>query len=154
MNNQELHTKVIRGYREFGISQALFRNLIAERLGLNITDMECLDVLFFKGIASPKELSAYTGLTPGATTTMLDRLERSGLVRREPNPRDRRSVNICIVQEAAQKIGPLFAPLRQAQEELLSGYTAEELALLAEYFRRSTEMWEAGRDTLKQTLAK
>jgi len=149
-DKKELEKQVILGAREYGISTVLFRHAVGERLGLNATDMECLGVLFFKAIATPTELSQYTGLSSGATTAMLDRMEKSGLIERKPNPNDRRGTNISIVQEAAMKVGPLFATLREAQNELMASYSESELELLADFFKRSVEMWEKGRQELRK----
>jgi len=72
----------------------LFRHIVGEMLGVNATDMECLGVILFKGLTTPSELAQYTGLSSGATTAMLDRLEKSELIARHPNPKDRRSTHI------------------------------------------------------------
>jgi len=149
-DKKELEKQVILGAREYGISTVLFRHAVGERLGLNVTDMECLGVLFFKGIATPTELSQYTGLSSGATTAMLDRMEKSGLIERKPNPNDRRGTNISIVQEAAMKVGPLFATLREAQNEQMASYSESELELLADFFERSVAIWEKGRQELRK----
>src|SRR5712691_10514411 len=106
-NKDDLKQQVILGTREYGIGSVLFRHVIGEILGVNVTDMECLGVLFFKGLATPSELAKHTGLSSGATTAMLDRLEKSGLIERRPNPQDRRGTLITIVKEATVKVGPL-----------------------------------------------
>lgn len=146
---EDLEKDTIVAGRECGISNVLFRNLIGARLGLNVTDMECLDLLFYRKIASPSELARYTGLSSGATTSMLDRLERGGLITRNPNPNDRRGTIIKIVPEAVDTIAPLFAPIRLAQQKLLAGYSPQELKLIADYFRKSADIWEAGRKNLR-----
>src|SRR5690348_5656132 len=144
-HKEDLKRKVIRGAREYGFGSVLFRHVIGERLGVNATDMECLGILLFKGLTSPSELAHYTGLSSGATTAMLDRLEKSGLVRRQPNPHDRRGIRIEIVPEAIKKIAPLFGPARLAQSELLARYAPHELALIADYFKQSMQLWEVER---------
>ena len=63
----------------------LFRHAIGEKLGVGVTDMECLGLIFLKGLATPSELALYTGLTSGSTTAMLDRLEKRNLIKRQPN---------------------------------------------------------------------
>lgn len=100
----DLVRRVILGARQHGISSVLFRNLIGERLGLNVTDMKCLGLLFHKGISSPSELARHTGLSSGATTATLDRLEKSGLIERQPNPDDRRGTLIVLVKTGAEKL--------------------------------------------------
>ena len=144
----ELVKKVILGARQYGISNVLFRNLIAERLGLNVTDMECLGLLFHKGIASPTELARHTGLSSGATTAMLDRLEKSGLIERRPNPDDRRGTLIAMGKIGAEKVERWFGSSRQAQNELVASFSEGQLVVLQDFFERSTQMWEEERRKL------
>src|SRR5512141_1190741 len=115
----DLQKAVILAARDHGIQSVLFRNLIAERLGLNVTDMECLGLLFHRRVASPSELARHTGLTSGATTAMLDRLERSGLIQRQPNPNDRRGTLITLLQSGIDKAAPWFASVREAEQKLV-----------------------------------
>ncbi len=146
---KDLEKQVIVGAREYGINAVLFRHVVGEVLGLNVTDMECLGVLFFKGLATPTQLGQYTGLSSGATTAMLDRLEKSGLIERRPNPQDRRGTLIVIVKEAAKRVAPFFASAREAQEKLVSSYSERELELLSGFFGRSVAMWEEERKKLQ-----
>lgn len=141
----ELKQQLVIASRENGISYTLFRNAIGKQLGLNTTDFEGLDLVFYRGVATPSELSKYTGLSSGSTTTMIDRLERAGLVERANNPDDRRGTHISVTVEARVKVGPLFTSARVAQNELLDGYSKEELAILSDYFTRSAAMFEAER---------
>src|SRR5690348_12264810 len=151
-HKEDLKRKVIRGAREYGFGSVLFRHVIGERLGVNATDMECLGILLFKGLTTPSELARYTGLSSGSTTAMLDRLEKSELIARRPNPKDRRSTHIVLVQETAEKLAPWFASLRSAQEQIVSSYSEPELELLADFFTRSVMMWEAERKKLLKQM--
>ncbi len=152
MSSKDLVKQVILGIREYGISNVLFRNVVAEKLGVNVTDMECLGLLFHKGIATPSELSKHTGLSSGATTAMLDRLEKSKLIERRPNPHDRRGTLIVIVKEEAKKLEPLFISSRLAQNKLVSSYTEKELELLLNFFNKSVSMWEKEREKLQNNM--
>lgn len=147
---KDLIERVIIGARQYGISNVLFRNEIGERLGLHVTDMECLGLLFHKNISTPSEIAKQTGLTSGATTAMLDRLERSGLIERKPNPADRRGTLIVLLESGAERVGPWFASARQAQNALVSNYSEQELEVLADFFERSAAMWEAERTKLQE----
>jgi DNA-binding MarR family transcriptional regulator len=149
MAKKDLVEKVILGARQYGISNVLFRNMIGDKLGLNVTDMECLGLLFHKGLATPSELARHTGLTSGAATAMLDRLEKSGLIERRPNPDDRRGALIVLLDSGQKKVGPWFASSRQAQNDLVSGYTERELEVLSDFFERSTQMWDEERAKLQ-----
>src|SRR5262245_3000931 len=119
----DLKQQIIMGVADYGIGYVLFRHAAGDVLGFNATDMECLTVLFLKGTATPSELSKYTGLSSGATTAMLDRLENGGLIERQPNPHDRRGTLITPVKDASEKVLPLFASVRQAQDEIVSSYS-------------------------------
>jgi len=146
----ELAERVIRGARQYGISTVLFRNLVGERLGVNVTDMECLGLIIHQGLATPTELARHTGLSSGATTAMLDRLEKSGLIERHPNPADRRGTLIKLAQSGIERVAPWFASIRQAQNELMARYSEADLQLLLDFFERSTMMWEEARQKLQQ----
>ncbi len=147
-NKEQLKQQVIVGAREYGIGSVLFRHAIGEKLGVSVTDMECLGLIFLKGLVTPSEVARYTGLSSGATTALLDRLEKSGLIERRRNPNDRRSVHIVLVEHTARQIAPLFASLREAQDRLVSSYSESELELLADFFKRSVGMWEEERNKL------
>ncbi len=139
--------------REYTISVVLFRHAIGEMLGVNVTDMECLALIFYKGLATPSEISRYIGLTSGATTAMLDRLEKARLIERRPNPNDRRGTLIFLTNERNKELDGLFAPSREAINELTASYSEVELAVIADYLKKLVELWERQRDRLKQTLA-
>ncbi len=147
-DNSERKRQVVIDSRENGISYTLFRNAIGKKLGLNTTDFEGLDLIFYRGAATPSELSQYTGLSSGSTTAMIDRLEKSGLVKRQQNPDDRRGTLVMIDKEAALKFRPLFTSARVAQNKLLDSYTHEELEILSDYFKRSAAMFEAERQNV------
>ena len=76
----DLKKRALMAVRDYGVHLTLFRNAMNEWAGLNATDMECLRLLFLKGISTPSELAKHTGLTSGATTAMLDRLEKADLI--------------------------------------------------------------------------
>jgi DNA-binding MarR family transcriptional regulator len=145
---KELVERVILGARQYGISSVLFRNLVGESLGVNVTDMECLGLLFHQGVATPSELARHTGLSSGATTAMLDRLEKGGLIERRPNPDDRRGSLIVLNQAGMEKVAPFFASARQAQNKLVSNYTENELQILSDFFEKATTMWDEERRKL------
>src|SRR5258708_20061817 len=99
----DLKQQVIRGTREYGIGSVLFRHVIGEMLGVNATDMECLGVIFFKGVATPSELAQYTGLSSGATTAMLHRLGKSELIAHPPNRQVLHTTHLVLSTQTTQK---------------------------------------------------
>lgn len=139
MNKQELEKKVFLAARDQGISSVLFRNATSRRLGLNATDAECLSFLTMHTVATPTELAAYTGLTSGSTTAMLDRLERAGFIIRKPNPNDRRGVLVEAHRHYMELARPLVVGVQQSHHELLAKYTEEELVVIADFLNGFTK---------------
>lgn len=138
MNSNDLRLQIVKAMQEFGISSVLFRNAIGRKLGLNITDIGCLNYLFIKNSSTPTELAHYTGLTSGSTTAMLDRLEKMNLITRTPNPKDRRGLIIEINHEARRIVGPMVAGAQKAQNQLLDGYSDKELLAITDFLTRFT----------------
>jgi len=145
----DLRKRALSAVAEYGVNLTLFRNAMSEWAGLNVTDMECLRFLFLKGIATPSELAKHTGLTSGATTAMLDRLEHAGLIERRPNPTDRRGFLIAPAQAGAETAASWFESARRAQEKLIARYSEKELAIIADAFERITEIWKQERERLQ-----
>jgi DNA-binding MarR family transcriptional regulator len=101
-------------------------------------------------LATPSELARYTGLTSGATTAMLDRLEKARLIERRPNPQDRRGTLIVLTNERTKELDGMFSSGREAIERLTSSYSENELELISSYFRRLVTLWEEERGKLQQ----
>ena len=146
----DLKKRALIAARDYGVNLTHFRNAMSEWAGLNITDMECLRLLFLKGIATPSELSRHTGLTSGATTAMLDRLEKAGLIERRPNPNDRRGTLIAPAKSGTEKAASWFESARKAQDELISSYSEKELEIISDVFERFTKIWEQEREKIRR----
>lgn len=139
----DLKIRALIAVRDYGVHLTQFRNAMSEWAGINPTDMECLRLLFQKGIATPSELARHTGLTSGATTAMLDRLEKAGLIERRPNPNDRRGTLIAPVKSSSEKVASWFESARKAQDVLIASYSESELEIIADVFERFTKLWDA-----------
>ena len=146
----DLKKRALNAVRDYGVHLTLFRNAMNEWAGLNATDMECLRLLFLKGTATPSELARHTGLTSGATTAMLDRLEKAGLIERHPNPDDRRGTLITPAKAGDEKVSSWFESARKAQDELISSYSESELEIIADVFERFTKLWDQEREKLQK----
>lgn len=133
---KDLHRRVLMASRENNISSVLFRNAVRSKLGLNITDSECLSFLSINGVLTPKEISRYTGLTTGSTTTMLDRLEKAQFITRKPNPNDRRGTLIEINSKWTETVAPLVTGIQKEQAELIESYSEEELEVIEDFLTR------------------
>jgi DNA-binding MarR family transcriptional regulator len=114
----------------------------AARLGVNQTDLRCLDVLLQRESATPGELGAALGLTTGSVTAMLDRLDRLGYLTREPDPADRRRSVVRAGDRTRQAADEIYRPLAEEANEGLQRYSAAELRLLLDFVRGSREIQE------------
>lgn len=119
-----------------------FDEAAAAVLGVNRTDLRCLEVLMQHESAAPGLLSQELGLTTGSVTTMLDRLERLGYLTRSADPSDRRKVVVRITEEARRKAWELYGPFAEQGAQALRDYTPEQLELLASFLRGSRELYE------------
>ena len=138
----ELVGELAREFRQFtGLGASFFR-AAAARLGMTVTDMQVIDLLESAGPTTAGQLADLTGLTTGAITGMLNRLEETGLVRRERDPNDGRRVIVRLEsgQDGMREPGPIFASLGQALDELASHYDEEQLSFLLEFLKSSNEL--------------
>ena len=131
-----------RELRQFyGLGASFFR-AAAARIGMTVTDMQVIDLLESAGPATAGQLADLTGLTTGAITGMLNRLEEAELVRRERDPEDGRKVIVQLVpgKDERQKVDSIFTSLGKEWDELASHYSDEQLALLLEFLKRSNAL--------------
>src|SRR5882672_9802699 len=111
----------------------IFGQTVANVTGISGSDLECLDFLNLEGRVTAGRLAELTGLTTGAITGVVDRLEKAGLVRRERDEADRRKVFIATVPENVARIGRFYVPMQQAMHKLWSTYSEAELQLLLRF---------------------
>ena len=108
------------------IRTAAYDEAVADRLGLNTTDLRCLELVIAQPAITAGRLAERADLTTGAVTGVLDRLERAGFVRRTPDPADRRSVTIAPVEARAGEVRDALAPLAKAVGGALGELSAGE----------------------------
>ncbi|MBD2846896.1 MarR family transcriptional regulator [Paenibacillus sp. IB182496] len=120
----------------------LFQQHAANALGLIHTDIKTADILHETGPITAGELSRITGLTTGTVTALVDRLEAAGYVRRERDTADRRRVIIVPVDTRQSDIQAVYAPLAAAVQHMGAQYNEEELALLQDFVRRISGVYE------------
>ena len=127
--------------RKVGAQAVLISDLVATRVGINSTDLECLDLLQLNGPITAGQMSTRSGLTTGATTAMIDRLERAGYIRRRRDSGDRRVVVVEVLEHCGSHIAPLYQPIQKDLEKLHARYSNRELEIVVRYL---TEALEAG----------
>jgi DNA-binding MarR family transcriptional regulator len=113
---------------------------VAKLVGANPTDLECLDLLGLGGPTTAGKLAAHTGLTTGATTAVIDRLERAGFARRLRSTEDRRSVLVEALPDRLRQIEALYQPLAVAVARLNEEYGDRQLAVIVDYLSRAVRL--------------
>jgi DNA-binding MarR family transcriptional regulator len=139
-----------RAGRQLSAATIMFHQAVADRLGLNPTDHKCIDLLALKGLMTAGELADATGLTTGAITGVIDRLEAAGYVRREDDPNDRRRVIVRVISRRYREIGRLFEGLSARTADLGARYSNRELATILDFMSRSHQMLHAATLELRQ----
>ena len=117
---------------------------IAQQVGLNATDTKCVDLI----LRGPPDgvtagwLSEHTGLTTGAITHILDRLERRDVIERVRDTEDRRRVFVRVRLESLEPMAPYYEAIGKAFGALAKHYTDDELAVICDYMERASEISE------------
>jgi DNA-binding MarR family transcriptional regulator len=94
---------------------------VAASLGINATDLRCLELLAAEPDVTPSRLADLAGLTTGAVTGVLDRLEEAGFLRRDADPGDRRRIVVRTIPERIGEITAAYEPLVARIHELDGG---------------------------------
>jgi DNA-binding MarR family transcriptional regulator len=127
----------------------IFGQTVASTAGISGSDLDCLDFLILEGRVTAGRLAEVTGLTTGAITGVVDRLEKAGFVRRERDPDDRRKVFIAIIPENVDRIGRYYAHMQRAMLKVWERYSDAELRLLLRFAREGYATMLAATEYLK-----
>ncbi|MCJ8007254.1 MarR family winged helix-turn-helix transcriptional regulator [Lederbergia wuyishanensis] len=138
MSINQIINNLTEELRNNSTATIMFHQSIGTKLGLNPTDHKCLDVILKNQPITAGRLSELTGLTTGAITGVLDRLEKVGYIIRVKDPQDKRRVIIHLNQEKAEKdILPLFQTFGKELNQLLSSYDEKELQTILNFIKQS-----------------
>lgn len=142
MEREEIIQAINEKFREMSTETILFHQAVADLLGLHITDHKCLDFIYRFGAMPAGRLAKLTGLTTGAVTGIIDRLEEAGYVRRTNDPKDRRRtiVEPTRNKKLEKQLEMTFIPLHESMHKLLSSYSDSELAFLLDAATKSAEL--------------
>jgi DNA-binding MarR family transcriptional regulator len=127
-------------FRTGSAQSVMLSQAAADRLGMASSDIECYDLLSLHGPMTAGRLAELTGLTTGAITGVIDRLERASYARRERDPNDRRRVIVQPLMERHAEAAPIFGPMAEATAALLARYSDDELALILDFWQRANAM--------------
>ena len=139
----ELLQAIRSGFQQTSGQSVLLSQVIADKVGLAPSDLECLGYLEDGGPMTAGRLSQLTGLTSGAVTRMVDRLEAAKYVRRRSDPDDRRKVVIDLVPGRAREFERFYGPMARGATEQLARYSDAELVLIAGLLETMTEFGRA-----------
>jgi DNA-binding MarR family transcriptional regulator len=140
---------LMRAGRETSRLSMVFRYAIAERLGLTVSDLECLDYLADVGSATAGQVAERTNLTTGAVTSMLRRLQQAGYVTAERDPADRRRTIVSLRPERAADLERPYERFAERAARLIEGYRVEELVFLVGHFDRMQAVYNAELERLR-----
>ncbi len=135
---QQLRNEIM-GY--FGAASE-FDEQVAKKLKLSRTDVRCLDLIDRLGPISAGRLAEESGLTTGAVTFILDRLEEAGMVTRRRDTEDRRRVWVEMVPEAQERLNDLHQPVAEEMREVAQRFKADELATVRDFMRQAKEVFQ------------
>jgi DNA-binding MarR family transcriptional regulator len=137
----DLEVAFAAGLRRTGALMQLMGSAAADRVGINATDLNCLNILSFSGHMTAGELARATGLTTASITGVVDRLAEAGFVTRERDPHDRRRVVVQINLDRAMKdVAQIFVPMLRAWREMASRYSDDELRLIVDFYGRMEQV--------------
>lgn len=154
--SRETLTAIIRLKMSIRINQSAVDRLdeaVAELMGVGRTDSRALDLLHRLGPMSAGALGQEAGLTSGAVTALIDRLERAGYVHRKPDPDDRRRVLVEVTGKTEEIIALIFDRYAEIGRDLMTQFTREDMAKITRFNLISAQMSEALADRLVGVLA-
>ena len=125
---------------------------VATALGLNRTDFRCLDILSTEGTLTAGRLAELMGLTSGAMTSVLDRLENAGYTRRVRDTEDRRRVHVELTQAMHERAWRFYEPLMTMSTKLYGRYSEEQLQLILDFLEAAAELFEVEFARLREQL--
>jgi DNA-binding MarR family transcriptional regulator len=135
---QQLRSEIV-GY--FGAASE-FDARVAKKFKLSRTDMRCLDLLGHRGPMTAGQLSDESGLSTGAVTFLLDRLEEAGMVTRRRDTEDRRRIWVELVPSAQKRLDREQQPIVEEMRAVAQRFKAEELAIVRDFMREAKEVFQ------------
>ena len=128
--------------REMSTQTVFLHQALAQTVGLNATDTKCMDLILRgpNGLVTAGRLADMTGLTTGAITHILDRLEKHGFIERVRDTEDRRNVFVRVQPESLEPVAPKYEAIGKAYLSLVEEYSDRDLQLICEYLEKTSEL--------------
>jgi DNA-binding MarR family transcriptional regulator len=147
---QALVEELIHLARAHEAANDAFDEVAREKLGINRTDLRCLNIIENQGPINASRLAELSGLTTAAVTSVLDRLESAGYARRVRGHEDRRQVMVEVTPLLAERATPIWGPLGEEARALLSRLSTDELESLMRFYRFGIDLNQKHIDRVRQ----
>jgi len=144
---------VVRALRRVNFQGSIFGQSVAIRLGLSESDVDALELLIDTGAATAGKLAEVLGLTSGAVTRVIDRLEQAGYVRRISDPADRRRVIVEVIPEKVTTVESMMDSLAAAAEREAGQYTSEQLATIDDFLSKMAALTQTEAARIRTSTA-
>jgi len=143
-SKKELVEELNQSVQKCGTLTVLHTNAVADKIGISATEFESMDIISHHQPLSAGDLAMRCGLTTGAITGIVDRLERAGLVKRMRDPDDRRRVLLCPIEDRikSKKVRELYQPMSKAFEEIVEECTPEQIEFLISIHNKMNDATE------------
>ena len=147
-DNSPAPVEVALAMREFDASLDLLDHAVATALGIGRTDLRAMELISRGGPRTAGELAADLGLTTGAVTALVDRMEKTGLLRRVRSTADRRQVHVELTANARRLEASVFGPLARESAKAIGRFSGPERAVIVDFLHRAKEISDRARVSL------
>jgi DNA-binding MarR family transcriptional regulator len=147
-SNAALLESLTHSLQRYGMRSVLFQQNMAQKIGVSHTDLKSAEILNETGPITAGELSKITGLSTGSVTALINRLEKSGYVKRERDHMDGRRVMITLISDRQDQIKSHYQSLSMATKDLCSAYNEQELIFITQFVRDITKIMDKENDKL------
>lgn len=147
-NKKELLNSLVWKMRQYGTRTVLFHQNIANSIGVAHTDFKTANILNETGPITAGELAKITGLSTGTVTSLVDRLEKAGIVKRESDQNDRRRVVIVPIKEKQEQIKSHYVSLGEVTKKECASYSEEEMELIIGFMTKAIAILEQENERL------
>jgi DNA-binding MarR family transcriptional regulator len=145
---RRLTTTIKASLRQLSNQLSLLNHHVGAHIQLNDVDLDCLELINRHGPLNPSALARRAGLHPATMTGILDRLQRGRWITRDRDPTDRRAVVVRVLPDRGAELFGLYAGMNTSMDQLLAGYRDDQLQLLADFLRRTTDAGRTATDEL------
>jgi DNA-binding MarR family transcriptional regulator len=146
--------RLLESIRAVLLASDLLDEAFADFVGINRTDLRCMDIVDQRGRVTAGELAREAGLTTGAVTAVVDRMEVAGLLRRASDPADRRKVWIELTPDAQKLAGEVHGPLDQAGEMHLASLSDEQVLTIIGFLEVSRRITMENVEAIRSRTSK